>query len=1038
MKRFILVLCYLSLIAIGVMKAQDNLTAPVNLIIQKIAGLESVKDPKCYATANRLEDFMYGTPLTDEARNLRIEVQKEIALYARTRASALARSADRNVITRGHIVAVLDSIATVGRLKDGDYFFQADTQLLRIRKLDLQQYGSVAYGLRSILSVEQDLMFIDDENLLPLDAEAVDVLNGFLNLATLASLSMGDMIARDRQLHEISEAVMRESWIRILQRPENQALFAFQYPRLTKTAGGNDILKKVIQQKIASYDQYNQLSASVFLRNIQVFFARQMWPVDEKVSTGLRTYFLESLIEFTKGLVRHSHQISQARKDAMIRIRDVQQAVQLFLPFEANDFEDIIYFPNDVENRITIEAYDLDAFRDGGIHWRILDYALDDQEIYQALIDPVAAELVVEGVAQLGVLVLRVAGSVSHEQGHDVLMIEDLESAFQQIQELINRYPDLPSVENESSPLETALLSKDLTPNAFQDITSRAGLQFEHRSSDWLSRLIRSYVYSAEDTTAKLAIPPAFGGSGVAAEDINNDGLVDILLLGGAGNQIYLNDSGGVFRDITGQVPINVWDEEKKSYGEARQPVIADFDNDGLQDILITYVDDWHRILKNTGDLRFEDRTLTAGLDGRGAVAGPATVLDYDNDGLLDIFIGYFGNYLKGVLPTLSRNNQNGMPNRLYRNLGDFRFQEVTFTVDSLTDNGWTQAVGHTDINQDGRQDLIVGNDFGVNRYYLNDPERGFIEMSKIWKTDKPSYTMNVGIGDINYDQHPDLYISNIVVMQKEEKYVSPNEQTIMKFNPEKMDKIRTVEANDLFVSNLKGREFEGYLLSDAVGRGYSSTGWSWDADFFDYDNDGDEDLYCLNGMNDFRVYSTENPEYYGADEQHQAVTYAESDRERNVFFVNEDGFLVNRASELGTDLLSNSRSAAYLDYDNDGDLDILINNYHDKAVLLENKVGQQQNWIRIRLVGDSASGVNRDAIGSSLTLDTGLGKKQWREVHSTTGYLSVHPKGQHFGLGSADKADLVIKWSNGVVKKLRDLPVNRPHIIQYPDIILY
>jgi hypothetical protein len=154
-----------------------------------------------------------------------------------------------------------------------------------------------------------------------------------------------------------------------------------------------------------------------------------------------------------------------------------------------------------------------------------------------------------------------------------------------------------------------------------------------------------------------------------------------MLLLGGYGNKLFLNTKSDQFKDITKASTINHWNQKLNSFGEPRQPIIADFNADGLQDIFITYVNMPHKMYKNTTVTNFIEVTTAANLGGENVVAGPATTFDYNNDGLLDIFIGYFGNYVAGKRPTLSRNNQNGMPNKLFKNLGDFKFIEVDFTV---------------------------------------------------------------------------------------------------------------------------------------------------------------------------------------------------------------------------------------------------------------------------------------------------------------------------------------------------------------------
>lgn len=1021
-----------------------NVTAQTNVsiaeIIQKIHNLEKDKDPKCYATANRLEDFMYGTPLDETARNLKIEIQKEIIYYMKKKGTINARKGNSNKILPKHLMPVLKEIAKYTTNENGDYIYELMTGPVTILNKDYRHYTSISYAYRSLLSVEQDLFFSESE-LLSFDAEALELANTYVNLITLVTLKIADRNARSANEYTITKERLRDSWIFILNKSTNQnTLATVEYPKSSRDIvieeSHNSLVKEIIKQKISSYEKYNRLAESVFLRNIQVYFARQKWPTDLEISNSLRSYYLESLVEFTSTLLQLSDKKATDVNNQIIRVTDVQLALTSFLPSYTNTFEDVTFFPNNNLESIILESYDLDAFRDSGFHWRILGYAIDDlMNVQIKSLDPNAAEQLVEGIAQMGVLVLRVAGEQSHRQQKSELDIQDIDEGFSKIQQLINSY-DLSATLN----INTKIISSTTPVNnkfaSFEIVNEKTGIDFEHKSSDWLNRLIRSYTISYDEGLVKLAIPPAFGGSGVACEDINNDGFVDVLLLGGFGNKLYLNSDKGIFTDITQTSGLESWNTSLHSFGEVRQPIIADFDNDGLQDIFISFVNEAHKLYQNKDGISFLDVSSQANLGGENAVAGPATAFDYDNDGLLDLFIGYFGNYVEGTLPTLSRDNQNGMPNKLFKNLGNFIFKEVNFTQNTASNTGWTQALGHTDINQDGWQDIIVGNDFGVNKYYLNDRNGLFTEISNELGTDKPSYTMNIGITDLNGDLFPDLYISNIVVMQKDEKYVSPNINTKMKFDPENMANIRTIEANDLFLSSVKNNSLIKYNLSTNVGRGYSATGWSWDADFFDFDNDGDEDLYCLNGMNDFSVYSSENPFYYERAETSKNIHYAESNREKNVFFVNEGGKLINKADVLGADLNSNARSASYFDYDNDGDLDIIINNYHEKATLLENKTPKNNNWIKIKLVGNPQSQINRDAIGSTLILNSKNNKNIWREIHSTTGYLSVHPKQQHFGLGKDNIVDVEVRWSNGEIHMIKDLKANSIYQISYPNIL--
>jgi hypothetical protein len=1016
-------------------RAQDP---GASVILDQIVALEGQRDPKCYATASRLEDFMYGTPLDFDARAVKIERQRELVTAVWRDAGAVARDGGHERITAAQLDPVLDRTVPARPIDAGDWWVATvDGALVTIDAHDLRQYGNVAYSLRTILSVEQDsLLGILPGGALPaLEADALDVLVRRLDLASLAALQLADRAARDADAYTIDAVGMNAAWRRIV-----PAATAEAPPTTPPPAAGSPthLLPQVVARKVAAYEAYNDVSMPVFLRNLQVYFARHPWPRDPQAGTAFRDGFNQALVHFATDVMNGASQVAADRGSPVVRLEDMEAELQRFLPFEANEYEDITYFPSlPADERVTIEAYDLDAFRDSGLHWKVLEWMLASPELKATREpDPFAAELLAEGVAQLGVMVLRFAGEHAKRDGAPTLRPDDLVPSLQRVQALNDRHAASPRVD---PPTTASLVSSPGVPppagaSFFTDVTSVSGVDVVHRTSDWLSRRIRSYTPKGENV-ANLVIPPAFGGSGIAAEDLDGDGDHDLLVLSGAGTRLFANTGDGGFRDVTGPSGLDWRRPADDTPGEPRQPIVADLDNDGLQDVVVTYVDDHHRIYRNVGGLRFEDVTDRAGLGGPGSVGGPATALDVDGDGLLDLYIGYFGNYLVGELPTLARRNLNGEPNRLFRNLGGFRFEDVT-AGSGTDDTGWAQAVGHTDLDLDGRQDLIVGNDFGVNAYLRNNGDGTFTDVAPLIGTDKPSYTMNIGLADLNRDGYPDVYISNIVTMDKDQKYVLPNERMRMKFDPDTMAHMRVVEANDLFVSSPGPDGLPRYHQSEAIGRGRSSTGWSWDADFFDFDNDGDEDLYCVNGMNEFALYSSENPYYTAPDGTPRDVLIPVADRESNVFFVNRDGRLVNESTASGADLLGNSRSVAYFDLEGDGDLDMAVNNFHGPAVLYRNNSqANGNNWIAIRLEGDPIRGVSRDAIGTRLVVSSAHHREMWRQVSSTIGYLSVHPKQQHVGLGVDTEADVVVHWPNGQRTEVHGLPANTVHVLRLEDL---
>ncbi|HJW93981.1 MAG TPA: CRTAC1 family protein [Thermoanaerobaculia bacterium] len=1006
--------------------------AQVPTIIKEIDSLESVRDPKCYATANRLEDFIYGTPLEFEARAAKIALQKQFIRALWVKASAAATAAGKTEIDADTLRPVLQAAVPYVQTSGGDWVVRPDdAHRTEISSRDRRQYGTVAYALRAILSVQQDA-FADGTSLVPLNSAAVALFKESIDLTTLAALQHADRATRAANRERIAAADVNTSWQQVAGAPAVVAA-------ITKAAPPKEekfaTIKAIVAEKLTAFEKYNDLTMPVFLRNVQVYMARHMWPVDPEEGKAFREQFTDTMVAWTADVMLEAEKRARKRGHTFIRVDDVHDAVQMYEPHEINEYEDCIYFPRLPKNeRIVIEAYDLDAFRDPGLHWFYLSEVLKDPKYKGALEpDPFAAELLTEGGAQMGTLILRVAGNFATKEGKDRLDRTHLRKSVAQIQTLLDKHASMPPVKKAVTTIASAPVKRD-APGAggkyFTDITASSGIRFEHRISDWLSRLIRSYTVG-DGNTAVLSVPPAFGGSGIAAEDVDGDGDIDVLVLSGSGNALYLNDGHGKFTDVTESAGLD-WKRPDGTPGEPRQPIIADFDNDGLPDILITYVDDDHRLYRNLGGAKFEDVTARTNLGGKGLVGGPATAFDFDRDGRLDLYIGYFGDYVHGVLPTFARRNLNGLPNKLFHNKGNFAFEDVT-AGSGLDNTGWAQAINHLDFDNDGREDLICGNDFGANAWYRNLGNGKFEDVSSKLGTDKPSYTMNVGITDLNRDGYPDVYISNIVTMNKDEKYVLPDAKTRLKFNPQKMANMRVVEANDLWVSTASGGKLASYVQSPAVERGYKWTGWSWGADFFDFDNDGDDDLYLVNGMNEYAVYSSVNPYFTDASGAQKNTIVPVAEKEAPVFFVNRGGRLSEDSARSGATPLGNARSVALFDADGDGDLDMMVNNFSAPAVLYRNDTGGNGNhWIQIRLTGDPAKGVSRDAIGAKILVDTAHEKGLWREVFSTIGYLTSNPKEQHLGLGADKRADVTVIWPNGDRQTLKGLAADkRYHIVQ-------
>jgi enediyne biosynthesis protein E4 len=489
-------------------------------------------------------------------------------------------------------------------------------------------------------------------------------------------------------------------------------------------------------------------------------------------------------------------------------------------------------------------------------------------------------------------------------------------------------------------------------------------------------------------------------GSGVAFVDYDNDGRPDIFVVSGSGasNRMYHNEGRGKFRDVTEAVGL-------LSFGWGQGVCAGDFDNDGFTDLFVTY---WgaNHLYRNIGGKRFEDVTQKAHLNqDRTRYNTGCAFVDVDNDGKLDLFVA---NYLKFDPATTPKPGANpycfyrgipvtcgprGLPfdhNILYRNNGDGTFSDISITSGIAEPEGnYGLSVLTGDFNEDGKPDIYVACDQTPSLLYINQgngkfEEEGVLRGVALDQNGKALSGMGVDGGDYLANGHPGIFRSNF------------------------SDEFETLYRN-------RGDgNFDDVTLGAGLGKNTRYVGWG--AGFFDFDNDGWKDLLLVNG----HVFPEVEKLKIDIHFKDRAILY------RNL----GQGVFADISTEAGPGIREkhSSRGAAFADFDNDGSIEVLINNQNEAPSLLKQSQNPPGHWIEIQLEGTKS---NWSAIGARVSVSVG-GHTQVGEVRSGGSYLSQNDFRLHFGLGTSTEAERVeILWPSGARQRQSGLKADRLHKIR-------
>ncbi len=970
-------------------------------ILAKVAAQESKQDATCWTTVRMIESFSIGRQLTPAAEVGRIEGSRLLLHRLWRHVSEQTRAAE---LSEKDVAAALPGEVASEPPGSG----VVDGAAIPVDKLELKDHQRTTENWRTLLSLVLDATarHTSPDVLRPFDPSAAEALARASTTLTGLLLRESGRFAKERN-HDRAELEDVQSGYQVVA----ARVFGATTGDPAKPAPGPSLTAEQLDE--TTFASLRRASETMVLGKVHALRRYNMLGDAESYDdTGMLAKYLSDVVRFPvtvdgaaalrkelqvfaemflsaagpfrsdtfansmSGLAAEKEDPKRAKEKRFIRVSDIFNAAQNLFPTHklANGDSEVYMTRNIVkdpqkpseieERRAQLFAPSLDAIRDTGIHWMTLKHALESRP--NVAIDPFAAELLTEDLSEYAFFLLKEAVELARSRSKPAVSEPALQ--FLEWKYPLGRF--FPDPKTQATP-------GGIDPKLRDDLKARykGPLFREHKvGGEW----------SPSCTVGRSGFQ-GFMGSGFAVGDFDGDGKTDLFLAADGCNRLLKNEGHYRFTDVTARWGVTGLGSS------SRHPIFVDVDGDGRLDLFVVQSDAPSKLFLQK-DHRFVDVTAAYGLS-TGKGAHEAHFFDYDHDGDLDLFVGTYGPSVDDTaVPTLD--GRNGYPNELWRNEDGARFVNVTKAA-GVESTAWTLASAAVDIDQDGWLDFWLANDWGKDEVFRNRGDGTFEEVAEKLRVDDRGSGMNVSILDINHDGKADVFVSVIDMFSKTLRFVLPREDVSFNVDDRIIKSSYYMSGNKLFVAKDGGFADETTARVDARDKG-----WAWGTVFFDYENDGDDDMYIVNGWIDRSAFYKQRHQFL-INEKDKLISWSPGITEA-----------VTDESQYPESYLGSSRAVAAVDLDGKGSDDLVVLDYEHGLRVFENRAPARGHFVRVRLEGGAK---NKLGIGAAVRVFAPDVPPIFRMANAGGDYLAEAEIPLLFGIGQADHADrVVVRWASG------------------------